>query len=105
KTLHNVFVLAVCVGYVAVFDNLKWVWLGVLTHFILDVIGSKRGIAFFYPVWDREFGMPAGVTTSSRWAGIVTTVVTLIELSIIGLLVHFGPTIPLSGFEQVFALI
>jgi len=66
-------------AYPLVFGNLQYVWIGVATHYVLDVVGSKRGIALFYP-WDREFDLPVGVPTSSDWADAVTVLVTAVEL-------------------------
>jgi len=80
KTLHNLPVLAVIVAYPILFDNLQFVWMGVLTHYLLDVVGSKRGIALFYPLTSTEYGLPVGVATSSDHADAVTVVVTLGEL-------------------------
>jgi membrane-bound metal-dependent hydrolase YbcI (DUF457 family) len=80
KTLHNLPVLAVFLAYPYFFGNLEFVWIGVVTHYLLDVMGSKRGIALFYP-WPKEFGLPIGVSTSSKWADAVTVVVTLVELA------------------------
>ncbi len=88
KTLHNLPILIGFVAYPLVFDgNLQFVWLGVLTHYVLDVLGSKRGIALFYPLWDEEFGSPTGVTTSSDRATLVTVVVTTFEVAAIAGLV------------------
>jgi len=84
KTLHNVFVLGIVAAYPIVFGNLQFVWIGVATHYLLDVIGSRRGIAFFYPLTSQEWGLPAGVTTSSKYANPVTVVVTLLELVVLG---------------------
>jgi hypothetical protein len=84
KTLHNVFVLGIVAAYPIVFDNLQFVWIGVATHYLLDVIGSRRGIAFFYPFTSQEWGLPSGVTTSSKYANPVTVVVTLLEIAILG---------------------
>jgi len=84
KTLHNVFVLGVVAAYPIFFDNLQFVWIGVATHYLLDVVGSRRGIAFFYPLTSQEWGLPAGVTTSSKYANPVTVVVTLVELVVLG---------------------
>lgn len=81
KTLHNLPVLALFVGFPLVFANLKYVWIGVATHYVLDVVGSKRGIALFYPLSPTEYGLPTGVATSSRWANPVTFVVTGLELA------------------------
>jgi len=84
KTLHNVFVLGVVAAYPIFFDNLQFVWVGVATHYLLDVVGSRRGIAFFYPLTSQEWGLPSGVTTSSKYANSVTVVVTLLELVVLG---------------------
>lgn len=88
KTLHNGFVLSVLVLYPIAFDNLQFVWIGVLTHYVLDVIGSARGIAFFYPLSTEEFSLPGGVRTSSRWATPMTVLITGIELAAAAL-VHY----------------
>mgnify|MGYP002279913494 CR=1 FL=1 len=81
KTLHSLPVLAVFIAYPIVFGNLQYVWIGVFTHYLLDVVGSKRGIALFHPLSDREFGMPTGVTTSSKYADLVTVVITALEIA------------------------
>ena len=91
KTLHNIPVLAVFVAFPLVFENLAYVWVGVLTHFVLDVLGSTRGIAPFYPLWSKEFGFPSGVTTSSKFANVVTLVVTGVELVVAYAVVHVLP--------------
>ena len=90
KTLHNFLVLGIFLAYPLVFDNLQFVWLGVLTHYILDLAGSKRGLALLYP-WDREFALPVGVTTSSKYANLATLVITGFELLLVGLLVFYAP--------------
>ncbi|WP_435097014.1 metal-dependent hydrolase [Halarchaeum sp. P4] len=91
KTLHNLFVVGILYGYTLYFDNLMFVWIGVVTHFVLDVLGSKRGIALFYPLWDKEFGTPVGVTTSSQYATAITVIITIVELVVIYALIHFLP--------------
>jgi membrane-bound metal-dependent hydrolase YbcI (DUF457 family) len=80
KTLHSLPVLGVFLAYPIVFGNLQYVWIGVLTHYVLDVVGSRRGIALFHPLSDTEYGMPTGVTTSSKYADLVTVIVTAVEL-------------------------
>ncbi len=92
KTLHNLPVLLIFFAQPIYHANLQWVWLGVLTHYVLDYMGSKRGIAFFYPLSTQEYGFPFGVTTSSDRAGIVTVAITLVELAVIAALVHVIPT-------------
>jgi hypothetical protein len=84
KTLHNVFVLGVVAAYPVFFGNLQYVWIGVATHYLLDVVGSRRGIAFLYPLTSQEWGLPSGVTTSSTYANPVTVVVTVLELAVLG---------------------
>ena len=86
KTLHSLPVLGVIVAYPILFDNLQFVWVGVLTHYLLDVVGSKRGIALFYPLSSTEYGLPVGVTTSSRWADAFTVAITLGELAALAVL-------------------
>jgi membrane-bound metal-dependent hydrolase YbcI (DUF457 family) len=80
KTLHNLPVLALFVGFPYVFGNLQFVWVGVATHYVLDLVGSKRGIALFYPLSPQEYDLPTGVATSSKWANPVTFLVTGAEL-------------------------
>ena len=91
KTFHNLLTLGVFLAFPLYFDNLHWVWVGVLTHFVLDVLGSRRGIALFYPFSSAEFGSPTGVTTSSKYADVVTLVVTGFELAVAAFLVHVVP--------------
>ncbi len=82
KTLHNLPVLLIFLAYPIYFGNLQWVWIGVLSHYLLDVLGSKRGIALFYPLWSREFGFPFGVSVRSRWSSLVMVLVTGSELAL-----------------------
>lgn len=89
KTLHNLPVLALFVGFPLVFGNLEYVWIGVATHYLLDMVGSKRGIALFYPVSPTEYDLPTGVATSSKWATLVTVVVTAFELVALALVHYF----------------
>jgi len=81
KTLHSLPVLGIFLAYPLVFGNLRYVWIGVLTHYLLDVVGSRRGIALFHPLSDTEYGMPTGVTTSSKYADLVTVIITALELA------------------------
>lgn len=91
KTLHNLPVLAVFAAFPLLFGNLGYVWIGILTHYVLDYFGSRRGIALFYPLSDQEYGFPSGVTTSSRFANVVTLVVTGVELAAAAAIVHVLP--------------
>jgi hypothetical protein len=99
KTLHNLPILAIFLAYPYFFDNLQFVWAGILTHYVLDIVGSKRGIALFYPFWSKEFGFPTGVTTSSKFAEVVTVVVTLIELAVFAGMVYLLPQYLPPGLE------
>ncbi|GGL63374.1 metal-dependent hydrolase [Halocalculus aciditolerans] len=99
KTLHNVFVIAALYGYVVYFGNLEWVWVGALSHFLLDMVGSKRGLALFYPLWDREFAFPFGVKTSSGYATIATVVITVLELAALAAALYWVPTLIPSGID------
>ncbi|WP_254543438.1 metal-dependent hydrolase [Halomarina pelagica] len=100
KTLHNLPVLGLFVAFPVVFDNLHFVWVGVLTHYVLDVVGSKRGIALFYPL-RREYGLPTGVATSSRYANAVTLAVTAAELAVAYALVRVAPGVVASAFRAL----
>lgn len=91
KTLHNLPVLGVFLAYPIYFGNLQWVWVGVLSHYILDVLGSKRGIAPFYPLWSKEFGFPLGVPVSSRWSSTMMVVVTALELVLAATVIYWLP--------------
>jgi len=91
KTLHNLPVLGLFVGFPFVFANLSYVWVGVFTHYVLDYLGSRRGIALFYPLSRAEYGFPSGVTTSSRFANVITIVVTGVELAAAVAIVHILP--------------
>ncbi|ARS91148.1 metal-dependent hydrolase [Natrarchaeobaculum aegyptiacum] len=82
KTLHNLPVLAAFFFFPAAFGNLEYVWIGILTHYVLDVAGSRRGIALFYPLSSTEYGLPFGVTVSSSRATIVTVLVTIVEVAL-----------------------
>lgn len=99
KTAHYLPVLGVFLAYPVYFGNLRYVWLGILAHYVLDVVGSTRGIALFYPLSDREFGFPTGVTTASQYAEVVTLVVTALELAVAALLVHVAPGVVEAGLS------
>lgn len=96
KTLHSLPVLGIFLAYPIVFGNLQYVWIGVLTHYALDVIGSRRGIALFHPLSDTEYGMPTGVTTSSKYADLVTVIVTAVELAVFWALHTYVVTLDLD---------
>ncbi|PSQ16977.1 hypothetical protein BRD00_09360 [Halobacteriales archaeon QS_8_69_26] len=104
KTFHNLPVLAIFLAFPYYFGNLRYVWIGVLTHYVLDVVGSRRGIAFFYPLADEEWGFPSGVTTSSKWATAVTVVVTLIELGTVAAVIYLLPQVDLEYTRQLLGL-
>ena len=91
KTLHNLPLLAVVLAYPVYFDNLQWVWLGVLSHYVLDMLGTTRGIALLYPFWDEEFGAPLGVPVSSDYADVMMLAVTAFEIVVAVALVHVLP--------------
>jgi hypothetical protein len=91
KTLHNLPILGLFAAFPFVFGNLGYVWIGVFTHYVLDYLGSRRGIALFYPLSSQEYGFPSGVTTSSRFANAVTLVVTAVELAVAAAIVHVLP--------------
>lgn len=89
KTLHNVFVLGTFAVFPFVYNNLQYVWIGVLTHFVLDMMGSKRGIALLYPFSADEYNPDVGVPVDSKFAGVVTTLVTIFEIVVVGMVMGF----------------
>ena len=97
KTLHNLPVLGIFVLYPLYFDNLRLVWIGVATHYVLDLLGSKRGVALLYPLDSAEFDVPLGVRAGSRYAGGVTLLVTAIELALAAALASDLPRRLLDG--------
>ncbi|MCL9814781.1 metal-dependent hydrolase [Natranaeroarchaeum aerophilus] len=98
KTLHNLPILALFVAFPYFFDgNLQYVWIGVLTHYVLDIAGSKRGIALFYPIWKKEFGLPVGVAVSSNRSTLMTVVVTLAELVVAAVIIYDVPLMALDA--------
>ncbi|RKD95211.1 metal-dependent hydrolase [Halopiger aswanensis] len=103
KTLHNLPLLAGFVAFPYFFGNLEYVWIGILTHYVLDVAGSKRGIALFYPVWKKEFGLPIGVAVSSKRADLMMVAVTVGELLIAAAIVYQLPPL-LDAGRQAFGL-
>ena len=103
KTLHNLPVLVGFLAFPYYFGNLQYVWIGILTHYILDVAGNTRGIALFYPLLGREYGLPIGVPANSRSADVVTLLITVAELAVAAAIVvgvregHFDAVRPLVG--------
>ncbi|WP_232687457.1 metal-dependent hydrolase [Halobacterium zhouii] len=93
KTLHNLPVLALLYAFPYVFANLRYVWIGVATHYVLDALGSKRGVALFYPFSKTEYGLPVGVATVSKYASVVTVVVTALELALVAAALHVAPDV------------
>ncbi|RZV10733.1 LexA-binding, inner membrane-associated putative hydrolase [Natrinema hispanicum] len=104
KTLHNLPILLGFVAFPYVFGNLEYVWIGVLTHYVLDVAGSKRGIALFYPLSTQEYGLPTGVTVSSKRADFVTAVVTVGELALAAMVVFELPQLVFELGRQLVGL-
>jgi membrane-bound metal-dependent hydrolase YbcI (DUF457 family) len=96
KTLHNLPVLAVFLAYPFYFGNLQWVWLGVVTHYALDVLGTTRGIALFYPFWTKEFDVPFGIPVDSKYTDLMMVTVTAVELVGIFLLLTYATPVVLE---------
>lgn len=102
KTLHNLLVLGVVIAYPVYFSNLQYVWVGVITHYVLDVLGTTRGIALFYPLWDEEFSLPIGVPVSSKYATPMLLAVTAFELVVAAGFIYVLPaSIQQQGLQMV----
>jgi len=104
KALHNLAVLGFFLVFPVYFENLQWVWLGVLTHYVLDIAGSRRGIALFYPVWKREFGLPLGVPVAASSSVVVTIIITAIEVGIAAAIVLYVPESVLNTLAALVGL-
>ena len=101
KTLHNLPLLAAAIAFPLYFGNLQYVWIGSLTHYILDIVGSKRGIALCYP-YSQEYGFPTGVATSSTYTIHVTVVITVIELALVaGFVFYAVPEFGITGLDGI----
>ena len=103
KTLHNLLVLGGFVAFPYFFGNLEYVWIGILTHYVLDIAGSKRGLALFYP-YSKEYGLPVGVAVSSDRAELATVVVTGVELVAAGLIIYWVPQYGLELGRQALGI-
>lgn len=97
KTFHNLLTLLVFATFPIIFDNLHYVWIGVLTHYILDLLGNVRGMALFYP-WPKFYDIPVGVPVDSKWTDVVTIIVTVVELGITAVLFHIVTLPSCIGF-------
>jgi hypothetical protein len=80
---HNLLVLGSVLAFPVAFGNLAWVWLGVVTHYVLDLLGNVRGMALLYPLSGAFYDVPIGVNVDSRWADVVTVAVTGLELILV----------------------
>lgn len=89
KTFHNVWVLAFIMSFPLLFGNLYYVWIGVLSHFTLDLLGNRYGMGLLYPL-PGFYDIPVGVNVDSRLAGVVTLLVTALELVFVYLLLTVG---------------
>ena len=98
KTLHNLPILAIFIVWPIVFNNLHYVWIGILTHYILDLAGSKRGIALFYPR-KKEYNLPVGVPVSSGKADLVTVIITVAEVALFAVIHWYVIPLDTAGAE------
>lgn len=80
KTFHNGSILLLFMIFPVFFQNLKYIWIGVLSHYVLDLLGTNRGMAVFYPLTDDEFEIPIGVPVNSILAPLMTIIITVASL-------------------------
>lgn len=71
KTMHNVPFLALIIAFPVFFANLHHVWVGVASHYLLDMLGSNRGIALFCPFSGREFSIPIDMSRAGDTLPVV----------------------------------
>ncbi len=100
-TFHNLLVLGAVAAFPVVFGNLAYVWLGVLTHYVLDLLGNVKGMALFWPL-SGFYDVPVGVNIDSRWADVVTLAVTGVELAVAAALIQAGRAGVLEDPTRVF---
>ena len=100
QTFHNLAVLAGFAAFPVVFGNLAYVWLGVLTHYVLDLLGNVKGMALLYP-HETFYDVPVGVNVDSRWADVVTLLVTGVELAMAAAILEWGPTVLMEAPPEV----
>jgi membrane-bound metal-dependent hydrolase YbcI (DUF457 family) len=98
---HNILVLVAVLAFPLVFNNLAWVWLGVVTHYVLDLLGNVRGMALLYPLTRNFYDVPVGVNVDSPLADVVTLVVTGIELAAVAALIRAGRAGVLADPSQI----
>lgn len=101
KALHNLPVLAIIGAYPIYFGNLQWVWIGVATHYVLDVLGTTRGIALFYPLWKKEFDVPFGIPVDSKYTDLMTLTVTAVEIAGIFALLTYGAPLAIQTQQAI----
>ena len=89
KTFHNIWVLGAFLAFPHYFGNLHYVWLGITTHYVLDLLGNQAGMALVHP-FGGMYDIPVGVTTTSRWADVVTVLVTAFELAVVAAIIEVG---------------
>ena len=101
KTLHNLLVLGIFAVWPIYMGNLNYVWIGIATHYILDVVGSTRGIALFYPLSKTEYNVPVGIPVSSSKSDLVTVLVTVAEVgTFAGVLFYVVPEVTTYSGEM-----
>jgi len=101
KTLHNLFVVGMFAAWPIYMGNLNYVWIGIATHYILDVAGSTRGIALFYPLSSTEYNLPVGIPVSSSKSDLVTVLVTIAEVgTFAGVLFYVVPEVTVYTAEM-----
>jgi len=89
KTFHNVWVLGLALAFPYFFENLQFVWIGITTHYVLDLLGNIKGMGILYPL-PGFYDIPVGVNINSKWADVVTLLVTAFELVILATLAILG---------------
>jgi len=83
QTFHNIPTLLIFLAFPLYVSNLFYVWVGVLTHYLLDLLGNVQGMAVFYPLSDRFYDIPVGVPVDSKISDVVTLAVTGLELLLV----------------------
>jgi len=72
KTFHNLPVLGVLLLGAWFHPVVIYLPIGVASHYALDALCSRRGIALFYPLTTQEYQSAGGVTVDDPRSGLLT---------------------------------
>ena len=72
KTFHNLPLLGILLLGAWFYPVFVYLPIGVCSHYMLDALCTRRGIALFYPISRQEYQSAGGVTVDDPQAGLAT---------------------------------